>query len=153
MYRQTEEQTVALCTTWEQQHTANERILQHCPAGTSPLLPSLPVSLPASLCLSNPLRFDPTPPTAPPQSDNPIRMHMAGWPAERAQSVIPHGLGLRNVRVAQKGRSIGEVWKCKSTPVRVDWASSAPVNTQFFSRSIQDECVGEIVCSGVKLIC
>lgn len=55
------------------QHTSQ---YESC-SGTSPLLPSFPVSLPVSLYLSNPLRLDPTPPTAPPQSVNPIRTHTA----------------------------------------------------------------------------
>lgn len=73
---------VAEYTTWVQQHTADEAMNPaafprwHLPS--SPITPSNPpVRSSQPVYLTNPLRLDPTPPPASPQSDNPIRTHTA----------------------------------------------------------------------------
>lgn len=72
---------------------------------------------PASLYLSNPLRLDPTPPTAPTQSDNPIRTH-GQLTSRDAESMFACRLEIRNVRAHKWDKNIHSqyVLKCKSMP-------------------------------------
>lgn len=103
IYMRHTEEAVTVCTTWEQHHTAHEAmwIPQRLPLLAPPFLSHhsqwASQCLPASLYLSNPLRLDPTPPTAPTQSDNPIRTH-GQLTSRDAESMFAYRLEIRNVR-------------------------------------------------------
>lgn len=118
------EEAVTVCTTWEQHHTAHQAmwILQrllhwHLPSPPSHHSQWASQCLPASLYLSNPLRLDPTPPTAPTQSDNPIRTH-GQLTSRDAESMFAYRLEIRNVRAHKWDKTMHsqDILKCKSMP-------------------------------------
>lgn len=115
-------QVVAVCSTWEQQHTENEveGVLQCWLSGPAPLLPSLPVKPPHCLPVSiSAILLGLTPLHRRQQHNHIILLaHTASQPAESRVNDRVQVVNKKCVR--DKKTLLQQVLKCKSTaPIRV----------------------------------